>query len=492
MRFNNNMKHGRKQTPEQMQAEVMRLYADKARLGEACANKWGKTKLVGPELAKIAESNPKKAGRASIALQNQEKVLKQIIKENVYSTTFGSSVRPEHMLKAVFLGAANSHRGDIFTEYPLTSTDDALFYIQATYEQSLRGTTGGQRSYENIKPFYSGEEYYGTVGTGDGATLTFTSAPMSPLALIPWTVRITVAGAIVGADNGSSTLVGATLDTTKTNTVDYTTGVVTVTFRAGNAPALGAAIQVSYQWNSEDSNNYTSYGTMALELIKTRFNARPMPLGYRISDMTQIMFETTGLGDAKDYLAQAIAQEHARARDYRAIARARQVALSNATATFDTDFATAGEISFKSHAQRLLNEVERVGAVIYDDIKRGGITQIVAGAKATTYAKNHDLWVDDTSEAVTKNGLYKSGKLSNIDVYTCPADSALVATNEMMLVYKNPVEGLDTSIVFGNLTEIDSSLRYPNFVTEGNSATVEDARVINSKFVRLLTLSSLV
>jgi hypothetical protein len=41
------------------------------------------------------------------------------------------------------------------------------------------------------------------------------------------------------------------------------------------------------------------------------------------------------------------------------------------------------------------------------------------------------------------------------------------------------------------LTEIDSSLRYPNFVTEGNSATVEDARVINSKFVRLLTLSSL-
>jgi hypothetical protein len=485
-------KHGRqKQTPEQMQEEVLRLYADKARLGEALQAKWGKTKLIGPELAKMSESDSKKAGRAAIAVQNQEKVLKQIMKENVYSTTFGSSVRPEHMLKAVFLGAANSHRGDIFTEYPLTSTDDALFYIQATYEQTLRGATAANRSYETIAPFYSGEEYFGTVGTGDGGTLTFTSGAMSPLTLIPWTIRVTVAGAVVAVDNGSGTLVGATLGT-GTNTVDYTNGIITITFSAGNAPALGAAIQVSYQWNSELATNYTSYGTMALELIKTRFNARPMPIGYRISDMTQIMFETTGLGDAKDYLAQAIAQEHARARDYRAIARARQVALSNATATFDVDFAAAGEISFKSHAQRLLNEIERVGAVIYDDIKRGGINQIVAGAKATTYAKNHDLWVDDTSEAVTKNGLYKSGKLSNIDFYTCPADSSLVATNELMLVYKNPVEGLDTSIVFGNLTEIDSALRYPNFVTEGNTATVEDARTINSRFIRLMTLSNLI
>jgi len=485
------MKHGRQtQSPEKMQEEVMRLYSDKSRLGEALASKWGKTKLVGPELAKIAESNPKKAGRASIALNNQEKVLKAIIKENVYSTTFGSSVKPEHMLKAVFLGAANSHRGDIFTEYPLTSTDDALFYIQATYEQSLRGATAGARSYESVKPYYSGEEYYGSVGTGTGAQTAFTSAAMSPLPLIPWSVRITVAGAIVAQDNGSGTLVGTLLNSALTNTIVYATGVVTLNFTA--APALNAAIAVSYQWNSEDASNYSSYGTMALELTKTRFNARPMPLGYRISDMTQIMFETTGLGDAKDYLAQAIAQEHSRARDYRAIARARQVALSNATATFDTDFAAAGEISYKSHAQRLLNEIERVGAVIYDDIKRGGITQVVAGAKATTYAKNHDLWVDDNSEGITKNGLYKSGRLSNIDVYTCPADSSLVATNEMMIVYKNPTEGLDTSIVFGNLAEIDSSLRYPNFVTEGNSATIEDAKVTNAKFVRLLTLSSLV
>jgi len=51
---------------------------------------------------------------------------------------------------------------------------------------------------------------------------------------------------------------------------------------------------------------------------------------------------------------------------------------------------------------------------------------------------------------------------------------------------------MDCSIIFGTLTEIDSSLRYPNFVTEGNSAVIEDTKVVNSKFVRLMTLDSLI
>ena len=486
------MKHGRQEklSEAQMNEIVQREWSSKSKMGEACVSKWSKTDLVGPEMLKAYQANPAKIRKAAIMLENQEKVLKQIMRENLYSTTFGTSVKPEHMLKADFLGAANSKRGDIFTEYPLTSTDDALFYIQATYEQSLRGGVAAARSYESIAPYYSGEQYYGAVGTGAGAgTITFVSAAMAYLPLIPFKTVITVAGAQIAVDNGSGTLVGPLLDPAATNTVVYSTGVVTLNFLAGRGPAVGAAIVCVYNWNSEDATNYSNYGTMALELVKTRFNARPMPLGYRISDMTQIMFETTGLGDAKDYMAQAVGQEHARAKDYRAIAQARRVALGNAVASFDTDFAAAGEISYKSHAQRLLTEIGRVGAVIYDDIKRGGITDIVAGSKATEYMKNHDLWKDVTGDV--KNGVYQSGTLSDMDVYTCPADASLVANNEMLLVYKNPQEAMDVSILFGTLTELDASLRYPNFVTEGNSCVIEDSRVINGKFCRLMQLGSL-
>ena len=483
------MKHGRQEklTESQMNEIVQREWSSKSKMGEACVNKWSKTDLVGKEMLTKYADNPNKIRKAAIMLENQEKVLKQIMRENLYSTTFGTSVKPEHMLKAVFLGAANSKRGDIFTEYPLTSTEDALFYIQATYEQSLRGAVAATRSYENLKPYYSGEQYFGAVGTGTGAATTFVSAAMAYLPLIPFKTEITLNGATIAVDNGSGTLVGALLNTALTNTIVYATGVVTLNFLV--APALNAAIACVYNWNSEDASNYSNYGTMALELVKTRFNARPMPLGYRISDMTQIMFETTGLGDAKDYMAQAVGQEHARAKDYRAIAMARRVALGNAVATFDTDFATAGEISYKAHAQRVLTEIGRVGAVIYDDIKRGGITDIVAGSKATEYLKNHDLWKDKSGDV--KNGVYQSGTLSDMDVYTCPADTSLVANNEMLLVYKNPQEAMDVSIIFGTLAELDASLRYPNFVTEGNSCVIEDAKTVNSRFVRLMQLQSL-
>jgi len=482
------MKHGRQKMSEsEMKEIVQREWSSKSKIGEACVSKWSKTDLVGKEMLSKYADNPAKIRKAAIMLENQEKVLKQIMRENLYSTTFGTSVKPEHMLKAVFLGAANSKRGDIFTEYPLTSTEDALFYIQSTYEQTLRGGVAGAKSYESMSPYYSGEQYYGAVGTANGILTTFVSAAMAYLPLIPFKTEITLNGATIAIDNGSGTLVGALLDTTATNTIDYTTGVVTLNFLV--APANLAAIVCVYNWNSENATNYSNYGTMALELVKTRFNARPMPLGYRISDMTQIMFETTGLGDAKDYMAQAVGQEHARAKDYRAIAMARRVALGNAVATFDTDFATAGEISYKSHAQRVLTEIDRVGAVVYDDIKRGGITHVVAGSKATAYLKNHDLWKDTTGDV--KNGLYQSGTLSDMQVFTCPADASLVANNEMLLVYKNPQEAMDVSILFGTLTEIDASLRYPNFITEGNSVVIEDAKQINGKFIRLMQLQSL-
>jgi hypothetical protein len=482
------MKHGRQRMTEaEMKEIIQKEWSEKSKIGEACVNKWSKTDLVGQEILAAYADNPAKIRKAAIMLENQEKTLKQIMRENLYSTTFGTSVKPEHMLKAVFLGAANSKRGDIFTEYPLTSTEDTLFYIQATYEQTLRGATAATRSYENMAPFYSGEQYFGAVGTGNGGLTTFTSAAMAYLPLIPFKTEITLNGATIAVDNGSGTLVGALLNPALTNTVDYNTGVITLNFLV--APANGAAIVCVYNWNSELATNYTNYGTMALELVKTRFNARPMPLGYRISDMTNIMFETTGLGDAKDYMAQAVGQEHARAKDYRAIAMARRVALGNAVASFDTDFAAAGEISYKSHAQRLLTEIDRVGAVIYDDIKRGGINKIVAGSKATAYMKNHDLWKDKSGDV--KNGVYQSGTLSDMDVYTCPADNSLVATNEMLLVYKNPQEAMDVSIIFGTLSELDASLRYPNFITEGNSVVIEDAKTINGRFVRLMQLQSL-
>ena len=93
----------------------------------------------------------------------------------------------------------------------------------------------------------------------------------------------------------------------------------------------------------------------------------------------------------------------------------------------------------------------------------------------------------DLGKLVVDNSvrLYKAGTLSDIDVYTCPADTGLVNTNDMIMTFKNPQEGLDITLVYGVLTEISAALDYPDFYTRGAIAAIEDCLVVNSSFVRV-------
>ena len=84
------------------------------------------------------------------------------------------------------------------------------------------------------------------VGTGDGTTLTFPTHTLANLTPSRFSVQILVAGTPVGGDTGGGTIYGKNLTA---STVNYTTGAVSITFTAGNAPASGAAITVNYVQN---------------------------------------------------------------------------------------------------------------------------------------------------------------------------------------------------------------------------------------------------
>jgi len=105
--------------------------------------------------------------------------------------------------------------------------------------------------------------------------------------------------------------------------------------------------------------------------------------------------------------------------------------------------------------------------------------------------KRHDLW--KTGVEGYEWGVFKAGKLDEISVFSCPADSAVIANDELILTYKNPTDSTNTdmSIVYGVLTEISAELRYPEFYTVGQLASIEDKKIINSSYLRLLTLTNL-
>ena len=441
------------------------------------------------DIVKIMESNPSKARLIAQSLENEERHLSKL-SETIIQSTF--STTPENLLKIVKKGVANSCRSEMFQEVALDTTDDALYFIDMTHEATLTGRqpTADDEIFENAYEFTAGETAYKDT---DGTATDTYSVTLDEIPIKPSKVFITLDDKMVGYDDGSSVITAVSVNsgtTLTSGTVNYTTGVVALVFDA-NVPAT-SSFRIMYHWDSEQSSLYAQYPKVSLTISKKRFKARPMPLGYTYSAMAELVLETQLNESASDLLVNAVAAEHARSKDFKAISYARSVAKSNASYEFSTKFADAGEVSHKSHAQRITGVIDNIGAQIHDQYLRGQVTTIIAGSQAASYLRLHDLWREDTSQP--REGVYKAGMLGDKDVFVCPASpnsGQLVATNEMLLTYKNPLQPLDVSIAFGVLTELSAALNYPQFYTDGNIASVEDRMLISGGFIRLLTLTNL-
>jgi len=451
--------------------------------GKALVEAWGQ-EVVGEGLEALYESKPASAINTAFALTEQKAELERM-SETQRSTSF-AGLTPENVLKVVRLGVANSVRGDIFTEYSLQTTDDAFYFMDMVYEQSKRGATAGDKSYENISPYYAGEENRATIDASGSAT-TYTNVVVAPSSVIPWKVSVLVGGTQVGNDDGNGNLTFTGMNSSGTNTVDYATGRFDLAFTG----APGAIVEVVYNYDSENPENYGDLGTMGLTLSKKRFQARPMLLGYKFTTMLQIQLETTGMGDAQNILVKSVADEHARARDYRAIAYARSIAKTNPLEEWDADFNKAGEISYKEHAQRIYGKIIGIQGKIFNDLKRGSVNKAVCGTDAFVYLMMHDKFVPHVNP--NPDGVHKVGTLMGIEVFLCPSNANLITSTEILLTYKNDNEGLDAPIIFGTLKElISAELHFPTHHTEASLGSIEDKVSVQPKFLRLLNIKNLV
>lgn len=458
---------------------------------EQLVEKWDRTE-VGHELRGLS---PQKAKITAVMLERQMKEFKRIKESGVQvSQAFGTS--PENVLRIVRIGVANSNRADIFTEWPLTSTNDALYYIDRIYGTTLRGATAGQRIYDvgaAAADYGSGFNTISTTpATGDGATTTFTGT-FSPTPLKAYSVYVIVNQVIVGNDNGSGTISGTGPATgTTTGTIDYNTGIFSVTFTI--APASGYVMQLQAVWDSENSSNYASTGDVQLKVTKLPFHLYQHPLFYSYSKFSELVFESTGLGDFEEQVVKGVGDEHAKRRDFKSFQLARRVAGSNATTTFNADFASAGEDNDFNHAQRIATTINDLSGAIYDSVQRGEITKIVAVSKAANYLKKHTQWKSDNSQPRV-GGSYLAGKFYDIDVYVTASNVSTVAstasTADMLCVYKNPQEEGEPSIAFGVLTELAAALDYPELYRKGVLASIEGELTIQTQFIRYLQITGM-
>ena len=448
--------------------------------------KWNKSS-VGTRLDKLFEKSKGKALAAANAIEQQARHLRQF-DETTIKTQFKTT--PENLLRIVRVGAANRNRGEYFTEWPLTTPDDAIYFVDTKFGTTARGVTKGDLMVTSNNTDYASETQQIVAGSGNGVLTTF-SGTLFNAPIVPFKVHLMVGGAYVASDDGNGKWSGAAVDVANVASfIDYVTGAWSVVLLT--PPATGKEVRIEYAFDAEVDTNFDQYGLTDMTLRRQRFNARINPLGYIFSKMVQITLDTTGIGDAEEYLVRRAGDEHAKRQDLKAIQWGKRIALTNPVSHFNTNFADEGADNAFNHAQEVYTKIRAIGAAIYDSQQRGEVTRIVGGGGFVTYLTKHRLWQSDKSQKRI-GGTYLAGTLDGIPVYQSVSGEAagLLATNEGLLIYKNPDEDGDISLAFGVMTELHATLEYPQFYKHGNIGTVEDRMIINSNFIRMLVLDNL-
>jgi len=456
-----------------------------SRLDILCES-WNSTR-VGKGLDTIYAKNKDKARRIALAFENEKQHFKQL-KESGIQIRSALGTTPENVLKIIKIGLAQSNRSEFLNEWQLETPEDKFWYIDTVYGSTKRGATEGNLMYEDMKSAMYGTEIDQlSLGNGDGTTTAFVGS-FSPAPMIPYTIKLLVNGIIVGSDDGNGNFIGSTI-VSSTSTVDYQTGAITINFVT--APANGVPVKIEGNWDSENQANFDEWGSVEIRLRSDRFHARPMPLTYSYSQFFAMTMDSNGLGNAEELLIKRVGDMHAIRKDIRGVEALRRASELNGTVeTFNTDPTSAGNDNQYNHAQGLGVKIQSVSAKVYNELKRGSLNKAIMGTQAAAYLTYLKPFVpDDSQEKVA--GSYYAGKLGTIDCYVIAEDERTIKTNQILLTYKNSSEDGDVSVACGTFRELSASLEYPEFYKKSSIATIEDTKIINPKFSRLLELQGL-
>lgn len=467
---------------EQLQEET----ASKNGYADRLMEKWSKKKGLGLDnggFAKIYEASPRKARNLAIILENEEKHLKSLTETQI-SNAFQAT--PQTVVKVIRLGYPNSVRGDIFTEFAMSTMKDTMYKIETIYDRTKRGATANNVMYESTADRYASE--IEQVDVAATATTTFTGT-LATVPVRPYTARLLLNGFPIANDNGSGVFVGTLLSTGTASTLDYVSGAYSIVF----ASALTTADTYSIQWNanSEVSTLYGEQGQVNVQLVGYDFRAKPYPIGFSWSKMTELLMDSALQNEAEEVLITAGADELKKSLDFQALKMAYGGSKWTEAVEFDTDWSTAGSDSDFAHTQSVVKSLRNASQKTYNALMRGGeATSYVAGPKSCTYLTAHKGFVSDNSMPAV--GAYKMGTLNGIPIYQAPSD--IVPTDEIMCVYKNNrEEANDSALVVGTYLPLyrTQTLEFNSFHKESAIAFFGDMRLNEKRYVTRVKLTGL-
>lgn len=476
------------QKEAQLQEERKERLSEVREYGNKLFEKWSKKKNLGEGMDDIMNENPDKARRLSIVLENQERHL-QNLTETQISSAFQTT--PENVLRVVRLGYPNSVRGEIFTEFPMVTARDSIYYLNPIYTSATRGATADNTTHESASWRYASEIEEDDLGDGDGSSTTFTGPDSNNLTnppLRPHTVLVIVDNQVVGSDDGSGNITGSVSGyEISSGTVDYDTGDFSVTF--DSAVPSGEAVVVQYWFDSEESDQYEDIKSVQLQLKDYQFRAKPYPLYVSWSKMTELLLGTTLDIDAEEALLTGAGDELKKSLDFHAVRMGYRYAKRATLTEFNADFAAAGANSEVNHAQALTRTINQASKVVYNQLQRGGVNTLVVGTDVASYLTLHNQFSSDGQQPEV--GIYRVGTLLGKPVYQAPND--IVPADEMIGIWKNPQESGDVCAAFGSLVPLyqTQTLEFRQAYSETGLFHFGDYKFLQPKYLTRIRLNNL-
>lgn len=478
----------RENAPQELTEEANAYISTRNKEADKLVEKWSKVKgLQGKKMTEAYDKDPAKIRNLAIVLEQQNNYLTSLTETQI-SNDFATN--PENVMRIIRLGYPNSIRGDVFLDWAMQSAHDSIYYLYPKYGKTKRGATAGNYTIESTA-FRSAseiEEEEDVLADADGSTTAY-SGTVANAPMRPWTVKIFQSSnndwKQIAADDGSGNLTGTLLDSSSTNTINYTTGAIVLNYTT--APTSGITHLVQYYFDSEDSDQYTDIQSVELVLRDHQFRAKPWPLYFSYSHMLEVLLSSVYKIDTEENLIQGVAEELKKSLDFFSLKLGYRTALKNTSVTFDIDGAV-GESEI-DRAQALRRAIDDAGDVMYSSVMRGGVNKIYGGPKAVSYLKLVNGFTSEGKQPAI--GGHKVGKLDGIDIFKVPAD--IVPTDELVCVYKNEVNPADVSIAFGTLIPLYTGQKteFKELYSERGMATYGDQKVLQSSYLTRLKLSNL-
>lgn len=121
-----------------LKTAAVKKLSEKAARAEKAAQIWNDHPLFKGELSKITEARSRQ--NAAINLTNQARFMKQL-NEQETSAEF-QRMAPANMMRLVQLTMTNLNRGNVFAEYSMETSRDAIYYIKPYFSRSIAKNAG--------------------------------------------------------------------------------------------------------------------------------------------------------------------------------------------------------------------------------------------------------------------------------------------------------------------------------------------------------------